>query len=195
MFWIPNYLEVYLFFDGKNMRDRMDEPTHAPPKMLKRILEWVVGIAALSFIAAEFVITNLPRLSVDVSRSLSTNDPMAVMFSVSNDSLLPVYDVKVGCEIVRLDTPPPGKPFKGSTIVYFPEFDAEILSRGHNMTVPCGRAVASKLDNGARLEFLAEVFVVVSYRPKWLLWRKSEAFPMKTEKLESGTWVWKSIPR
>lgn len=173
----------------------MNETTHAPPKRLRRILEWVGGIAALSFIVAEFVLTNLPKLSVDVSRSLSTNDPMAAMFSVSNDSLLPVYDVKVGCEIVRLDTPPPGKPFKGSTTVYFPESRTEILSRDHKMTIPCGRAVASKLDNGARLEFLAEMFVVVTYRPKWLLWRKSESFSMKTEKLESGTWVWKSIPR
>jgi len=41
----------------------------------------------------------------------------------------------------------------------------------------------------------AEMFIVVTYRPKWLLWYKSEKFPMKTEKTDNGTWIWKSIPR
>jgi len=28
-------------------------------------------------------------------------------------------------------------------------------------------------------EIQAEMFIVVTYRPKWLLWHKSEKFPMK----------------
>lgn len=168
----------------------------APKKRVVQILKRVVATAALLLITVEFVLTNVPKLSVDVSRSLRPDDPMATVFSVSNDGMLPVYDVTVGCEIARLDISSPRKTVsKGPTTVYFPESRAEILPPGHKMTVPCGRAVASRLDNGERLEFLAEVFVVVTYRPQWLLWHKSEAFPMKTEKSENGTWVWKSIPR
>jgi len=168
----------------------------APKKRVVQILKRVVATAALLLITVEFVLTNVPKLSVDVSRSLRPDDPMATVFSVSNDGMLPVYDVTVGCEIARLDISSHRKTVsKGPTTVYFPESRAEILPPGHKMTVPCGRAVASRLDNGERLEFLAEVFVVVTYRPQWLLWHKSEAFPMKTEKSENGTWVWKSIPR
>jgi hypothetical protein len=168
----------------------------APKKRVIQILKRVVAAAALLLITVEFVLTNVPKLSVDVSRSLRPDDPIATAFSVSNDSMLPIYDVTVGCEIARLDIPSPRKTVsKGPTTVYFPESRAEILPPGHKMTVPCGRAVASRLDNEERLEFLTEVFLVVTYRPKWLLWHKSEAFPMKTEKSENGTWVWKSIPR
>src|ERR1700751_1836803 len=168
----------------------------ASKKRVVQILKRVVATAALLLITVEFVLTNVPKLSVDVSRSLRPDDPIATEFSVSNDSMLPVYDVTVGCEIARLDIPAPRKIVsKGSTTVYFPESRAENFRPGHKMNIPCGRAVASRLDNGERLEFLTEGFLVVNYRPQTLLWHKSEAFPMKTEKSENGTWVWKNIPR
>ena len=83
----------------------------------------------------------------------------------------------------------------GPATVYFPESRAEVLIPDHKMAIPCGRAIASKLDNLETPEIQAEMFIVVSYRPKWLLWYKSEKFPMKTEKTDHGTWIWKSIPR
>jgi len=39
------------------------------------------------------------------------------------------------------------------------------------------------------------MFIVVSFRPGGLWWHKSEKFPMRTEKTENGTWIWKSIPK
>jgi hypothetical protein len=57
---------------------------------------------------------------------------------------------------------------------------------GQKMTIPCGRAIANKLENMETPEIHAEMFIVVTYRPKWLLWYKSEKFPMKTEKTDNG---------
>jgi hypothetical protein len=54
------------------------------------------------------------------------------------------------------------------------------------MTIPCGRAIANKLENMETPKIHAEMFIVVTYRRKWLLWYKSEKFPMKTEKTDNG---------
>jgi hypothetical protein len=172
----------------------MQDPQPTPEKPLIRILKWVAATAVLILVVIEFVLTNLPKLSMDVSVSLRPNDLMATMFSLSNEGRLPVYDVKAVCEVTRVDLPPPISRHLGPATVYFPESRAEVLIPGHKMAIPCGRAIASKLDNLETPEIQAEMFIVVSYRPKWLLWYKSEKFPMKTEKTDHGTWIWKSIP-
>jgi hypothetical protein len=175
---------------------KMQSPQSTHKKRLVGILEWAVGMASITLIVAGFVLTNLPKLSADVSGSSRPNDPMGTIFSLTNEGLLPVYDVKAGCEVMRVDTPPPGnRHLVEPTTFYFPESRVEILSPGHKMTIPCGRAIATKLGNTETLEFHAEMFIVVTYRPKWLLWHKSEKFPMETAKTENGTWTWKSIPR
>jgi hypothetical protein len=161
-----------------------------------RTLKWIMGIACLTLIVAEFVLTNVPKLSADVSGSSRPNDLMGAMFSLSNKGLLPVYDVKAGCKVMRVDAPlSTNRDFAEPATVFFPESNAEILSPGREMAVPCGRAIAVKQDNGDTLEIHAEMFFVVTYRPKWVWWHKSENFPMETEKTENGMWMWKSIPR
>jgi hypothetical protein len=172
----------------------MQDPQPSPKKRLVLILKWVVGIAVLTLIVAGFVLTNLPKLSMEVSGSSRPNDLVATMFSLSNEGPLPVYDLRAVCEVTRLDIPPANRHL-GPTAVYFPESHAEMLFPGRKMTIPCGRAIASKLDNLETPEIQAEMFIVVTYRPKWLLWYKSEKFPMKTEKTDTGTSVWRSIPR
>lgn len=170
------------------------QPT--PRKQSARTLKWVVGITVPILIAAQFVLTNLPKLSADVSGSSRPSDLMGGMFNLSNNGSLPVYDVKAGCKVMRVDTPLAGSPnpVEGTT-VYFPESMAEILSPGQQMAVPCGRAIPIQQDNAKTLEIHAQMFFVVTYRPKWVWWHKSENFPMETTKTENGMWIWKSIPR
>ena len=169
-------------------------PQRSSKKRFVRTLEWVAGIASIMLIVAEFSLTNLPKLSADVTGSLRPNDLMGAMFNLSNRGLLPVYDVKAGCKVMRVDSPvSTNRDFAEPTTVYFPESDAGILSPGHDMAVPCGRAIAIKQDNPPEMH--AEVFFVVTYRPKWVWWHKSENFPMETRKTENGMWTWKSIPR
>jgi len=174
----------------------MQDPQPTLRKRLVRTLEWVVGIACLTLIVSEFILTNLPKLSADVSGPIRPNDLMGAMFNLSNKGFLPVYDVKAGCKVMRVDTPPfRDRDFVEPITVYFSESRAEILSPGHRMTVPCARAIAIKRDNMETLEIHAEIFFVVTYRPKWVWWHKSENFPMETKKTKNGIWIWESIPR
>src|SRR6267378_5184887 len=147
----------------------MQDPQPTAKRRLMRVLlrtfGWLIGIVLIILIVTGFVLTNLPKISADVSGSLSSNDLMGTVFSLSNQASWPVYDVKAGCEILRVDELPPGnRHFVGSATFYFPESHAEM-------------------------------FIVVSFRPGGLWWHKSEKFPMRTEKTENGTWIWKSIPK
>jgi hypothetical protein len=181
-----------LFGDApqSDKKEATGSPRPTPGKRLVRTLEWVVGIACVILIVAEFGLTNLPKLSADVSPPSSSNDAGAI-FSLNNKGWLPVYDVKAGCEVMRVDTPASVEP----TTVYFRESRAEILSPGREMTVPCGQAMATKQNNMETREIHAEMFFVVTYRPKGVWWHKAEKFPMEGRKTENGTWIWKSIPR
>ena len=168
----------------------------APKKPLLRALKWVAATAFVTLSAAGFVLVNLPKLSADVTASTPSSDPMGTMFTVSNEGLLPVYDIQAGCEVMRVDTPAPGnKHFVGPKAFYFPESRAEILSPGDKMIVPCGRTIAMTMDNAETLGIRADMFIVVTYRPKGLLWHKSEKFPVEMVKTEDGAWLGKSIPR
>jgi serine/threonine protein kinase len=171
-------------------------PQPTPKKLSVQTLKRLVGLACLALIVAQFVLTNLPKLSADVSDPIGPNDLMGAMFNLDNRGLLPVYDVKAGCKVMRVDTPAARNTdsVEGTT-VYFPESSAEILSPGQRMTVPCGRAIAVKPENRETAEIHAEMFFVVTYRPKWVWWHKSEKFPMETTKTDSGMLIWKSIPR
>jgi hypothetical protein len=66
---------------------------------LTRTIKWLVGMGLVALIVAGFVLTNLPKISAEVSGSLRSNDPMGAVFSVSNEGSRPVYDVNAGCEI------------------------------------------------------------------------------------------------
>src|SRR5882762_2771579 len=166
----------------------MQDPQPTAKRRLMRVLlrtfGWLIGIVLIILIVTGFVLTNLPKISADVSGSLSSNDLMGTVFSLSNQASWPVDEL-----------PPGNRHFVGSATFYFPESRAEILSPKQKLTVPCGRAIATKLDSSETAEIHAEMFIVVSFRPGGLWWHKSEKFPMRTEKTENGTWIWKSIPK
>ena len=187
-----------LFRDSQETDKPESTPSPQPigRKPLVRAVKWVLVTACLTLIVAEFVLTNLPKLSADVSASLLPNDPGA-MFNLYNKGLLSVYDVQAGCQVVRVDLPSSSGNGGSAepTTVYFPDSRAAILRPGREMAVPCGRAISISQGNAQPRQIHAEMFFVVSYRPKGVWWHKSEKFPMETEKTEDGKWIWKSIPR
>ena len=195
---VPASFVAHPMFSDSPQTDKNEStgaPEPAPRNRFVRTLGWVVGLACLALIVAEFALTNLPKLSADVSGPLRPNDAGA-MFNLENKGLLPVYDVKAGCEVVRVDIPTPrNADFVQPTTVYFPESHAEILSPGLKLSFPCGRAIAIWQENKETAEIHAEMFFVVTYRPKLVWWHKSEKFPMEGKKTENGMWIWKSIRR
>jgi hypothetical protein len=150
---------------------------------LEKIVGWILGILTV----AGFFLNYIPKLSVDTSGSLRPQDPMGTVFYLSNDGLFAVHDVFANCYFVRIEGAVDLYNFK----IALPSSRAKILSPGHKMTLPCAHAVASEA--GAVTN--AEITLLVDYRPDWIWWHKHTEFPMRAEKIENGTWLWKYIPK
>jgi serine/threonine protein kinase len=107
---VPASFVVHPLFRDSLEPDKTDKyesipsPQPTSKRRFVRTLEWVVGIASIILIVTEFSLTNLPKLTADVSGSLRPNDLVGAMFNLSNKGLLPVYDVKAGCKVMRVDT-------------------------------------------------------------------------------------------
>jgi hypothetical protein len=185
----------------KRIRDRerqenMRATPPTPAQSHKLLLEIIGAISALLTIAG-FVLNYAPKLSVDVSGSLRAADPMGTVFYLSNDGVLPIHTIEVGCRMDRVGNDQSG--IKGPVTINMVGQGAlaAILSPGHKMTAPCAHAVANTAEPPYALpqDFVAQMTIVVDFRPDWLSWRKHIEFPMRAERRDNGEWVWKYIPQ
>lgn len=76
-------------------------------KSHKLALEIFGAISAVVTILG-FALSYAPRLSVHVSDSLVPSNPLSVVFTLSNDGLLPVHDVQTSCSDVSVENPKEG---------------------------------------------------------------------------------------
>jgi hypothetical protein len=130
----------------------------------------------------------IPRLSVDPSGSRLTGSPMKTVFSLSNDGLLPVHDVKVSCDVQRL-TSSYHIIIEGIRFA-FPDSTAETLSPGQKISLPCDRVVDG--EDGSIVD--AELTITVTYRPDFVWWYRSIQFHVVAQKGGDGTWLWRRLP-
>jgi hypothetical protein len=167
-------------------------PPPAPQKGLIKTVEWAVGILASVLTIAGFVLSNAPKLSVDASESVASFSPMGTIFYLSNEGLLPIHNVVVSCANLRID----GEnlqilgPWEFTNVP--PEAKADVLSPGHRMSLPYAPAFGFTAINNFKG---AQVTIIVRYRPAYLWWRKTEAFPFRAVRTVNGGWIWKSVPQ
>lgn len=134
------------------------------------------------------VLSVLPKLSLDTSGSLRPHDPMGTVFYLSNDGILPIYNIEIGCVLSNVRAR--GGSFIGGEGTFNqPQNTAPLLSPGKKMTVPCATSVA--IVGEAEV---AEMTVVVDYKPALVFWRKRDKFPLKAQRSEEGTWIWRNVP-
>lgn len=173
----------------KYIRDRRSQrsPALQPPtkKWWKIPLEVFLGVCTvLSLLAG--VVSFLPKLSVDISGSLRSQEAMGTVFYLSNDGVITVRDVTAAC---RADDIRTERGQSVSNIGFLnPDSFADKLSPGHKMTLPCARVNITGVTT-------ARMTIDVSYKPAWAWWYRHERFPLEAERTQDGTWIWKSIPR
>jgi hypothetical protein len=175
----------------KSNRDRPKETTkHLTTfwQAHKTLLELIGGVSAILGIAG-FFLNFAPKLSVQISDSLDPSNPMATVFVLTNQGYLPIHDVVAACGAAKLSTPKITIDSAPDARMVLPGSQAEILSAGHNLTLPCGHLF------GTHEAIRAEITIIVEYRPDWVWWHRTERFPWKAEKRADGTWTWDSVPR
>jgi hypothetical protein len=171
---------------AKTTQSGLREEPSKKEKWWKLPLEILGGISVIVTILG-FVLTALPKLSIDLSGSLQPQDPMATLFYLSNDGILPIHDIEASCYIGDVEY---GKWKVEGFNIHRPGSlgtHAEILSPGHKMSLPCERIFAMPEGTATK----AELSVFVDYRPDWTWWHKQTQFPLVAEKTAEGAWVWK----
>ncbi len=128
--------------EPRHIRDRKRQ-LNIKPEAPKKTPLWKLPLEGFGIISALFgilaaILTFLPKLSVDASGSLRSADPMGTVFYLSNDGLLPIHDVTVGCDLNDVGNAQGGV---RNLMITLPDSFALILSPGHKMTLPlCTRS-------------------------------------------------------
>jgi hypothetical protein len=153
---------------------------------------WKVPLEALGAISAIASILGglslMPRVSLQINGSIQPSSPMKTLFAISNDGLLPIHDIHVVCGVDRFANAMGGG-ISGLGFI-FPESRADVLSPGHEMSLPCHRIV----DTGGIQVMDAQMEIIITYRPDWVWWHHSETFRVKGIKGADGTWNWQRLP-
>jgi len=155
----------------------------------KLLLEVLGGMATILTLTGFYLSYLAPKLSVDVSGSLQTANPMRTVFNLSNDGALPIHDIIVLCGEVQLNAGNFQVESGQDSGFIFPDSKANILSPGHTMALPCNRIFGTPNPDTITS---AEMTIIVKYRPDWIPWHRAEKFPWKAEKADTG-WIWKSL--
>jgi hypothetical protein len=159
---------------------------HAPDRPKRWLLRAVegAGVAAVLLTLAGLVLNALPKLSVGSSGSLAPNDPRAAIFYLSNDGMLPIYQVNLACGLNNLGE------LTDNIVLELGQQSTPVLSPGHRLPLSCSGAVQiDRMSPKAK----ARITLLVTYRPAGVLWRKHANFPMEAENSASGEWIWKSL--
>ena len=161
-----------------------------PPKKQKPLIEVLGFFGTLVTIAAFFLNFSVSKVSVSVEGSLHPRNPLGTIFAVTNEGVFSVNDIVVACG--HFHVVGDGFQIVGPGNIIFPESKAKELSAGHKMTLPCANAVGFT----APVNFqTAEMTITATFRPSWWLWNKTESFPLKAQRTDTGEWIWKSIPQ
>jgi len=152
----------------------------------RRVIEIITLIGTVASILGGLAF--IPRVSLEVSGSVRSQDPFGTVFSLSNESLLPIHDVLAICRVDDLRTPQDVQ-FQNIEI-HTPESKAGVLSPAQKMTLGCQHS----FDTHGRTLY-AKATIAVGYRPDFLWWRRNIEFPMEALRGEDGTWIWKRIPQ
>jgi len=167
-------------------REEIHSTKQSPSRWWKGLLSGAAIAATLASISSG-VLAVLPKLSVEVSGSLRTTDPMATIFSLSNEGYLSVYDITVTClPFVK------GNRYQIDNATFNPtDFRVAVLSPGHRVKLPCNEAIAI-LDASATS---ATLEMPIRYRPKGAFWHRTATFSFEADRSHDGTWVWTGNPK
>jgi hypothetical protein len=138
-------------------------------------------IIFLIFTAIPVGLSYFPHLSVTKSGTVRSRDAMGTIFDVTNNGILPLYDVDQGCGFDQVKYA--GGEISGISMTPF-EYKLGTLAPGDTKSLNCEKTLAL---GGTQFDIAIEI----TYRPLLWPWRITKSFPFEAEKADDGTWVWK----
>jgi hypothetical protein len=174
----------------KPLRPKLIIKTVTNREKFWRGVRFLLGaVSFLSVVAG--VLTLIPRVSLGTSGSLNPAFPMKTVFALSNDGLLPIYDVTAICDMKNVGTQYPGVLLLFQGVAFdLPQSHIDTLSPNQQASLPCNQ-ILGKAEQAVN----AEMTINVTYKPTLAWWHRQVSFHLKAEKGEDGLWVWEKIPQ
>lgn len=127
------------------------------------------------------------RITVSSLNSLDPSDPFSTPFSISNDGAFSIYNVEFRCHFKDVSFPRGGG-FKGFSV----QDDSPpiaVIEAGEKATTKCV-IFAPNISIGSQ----GDIYVVVSYQPKFLPYRKEKLFRFIMKQGSDKQWYWFQQP-
>lgn len=144
-------------------------------------LIWTVVIFLL-FTGMPALLSYFPHLAVYPTSSVSPHEALGTVFNLTNNGLLPVYEVVHTCQVETSDGA--GGGIKGGIGITHGDPKLGNLEAGMTKSLSCERTVRGAVT--------ASMTIWITYRS--LLWplKITKFFQFEAEKADDGTWVWKA---
>jgi hypothetical protein len=146
----------------------------------KRVIS-VLGTILAILTAFSTVQSFFTRLNISQNGTVRSHDAMGTVFNLTNNGILPVFDVEPICHVDI--TSARGQPILSNLGIGMRPLG--YLGSGETKSLECHHA-ASNFDTDTSMT------IVINYRTLLWFWTGTKMFPVKAEKTDDGTWVWKS---
>lgn len=148
-----------------------------------------LAIAAILGFAATLY-SFAPIVSITTSSSLNPNHPFGTIFVVTNDGWLPINSVEYFCGFINVTTE---NNIRVQRITVGPFEATPKLRNKESHNIPCRYNEINRLTGGAPVKS-AEVVITVSYRPSFVIWRRTKEACFATERNFQNQLVWLHKP-
>jgi len=138
------------------------------------------------------------KISVQPENSLTPPDIAMATFIISNDSLLPISDISYSCKTYNIEPSVFRKELQTDKegrigaldkieILPGPAYVHSTLQPGDKESFDCWTGAISVVEGPIQY---ADLEMIVSYRPLWILWKQERKFSFRTGKASDGKLIW-----
>ena len=156
-----------------------------------KVVLFFLGIPGIYIGALNLV----PKFSISPLSSLNPSDPFATPFEISNNGYIDLYDVRFLCSYKDVESIygskilTPGADEETTGGFTSDSLAVEHLDRGRKATITCPFPFVLPGPISK-----ADIRIVISFRPEWLLWKKHHVNRFTMAKDAAGQFRWFEQP-
>jgi hypothetical protein len=177
---------------NKRQQRKVNKQKQAPTKMdlsswCKTVLKsWKLVLFFLGLLGTlSGILSLLPKISVEPSPPMQSNNLLTAPFVISNDGFLPMYKVSYFVKLRHIENAKGGKVITNYERGMEPSgFSIPSLMPGEKATTGLPNPFGEPTVSG-------DIDFVVTYRPSWLPWEQKKVFRFGGSKESDGKLVWR----
>jgi hypothetical protein len=177
---------------NKRQQRKVNKPKQAPTKMdspswCKTVLKsWKLVLFFLGLLGTlSGILSLLPKISVEPSPPMQSNNLLTAPFVISNDGFLPLYKVSYYVMLRHIEND------KGGTVTTNNQRGMEPTGFLIPSILPGEKATTGLPNPFSNPTVSGDIDFVVTYRPAWLPWEQKKIFRFGGSRESDGKLVWR----